>query len=415
MHQAKKLFGDRIHADVIFELKGKEKRSFYAHSCIIYARCDSLLTSKAKETLSSRKKAKAITIEIKEERGVNGPNAFSALLEYLYTGIVRFPSLNTHDVIELYSCAELYKQDRLKWLAKKHFVDGLKSENIVEMLKAADELKNVTLKAHAMAFALDNYNSFIADKNGAKILGVELFSEVVSASTSRPAAPPIEDEPPERLREHFKEICDKMIFPDALAVCAKGDKAYFHKAILAAHSDVFAQMFAKDEPMWDFKSLTADAFRAMLRYLYYGEAEISSVNACELLPMSRHVVLPDLQAICQKKLGTNVTVENAVEILKQTCNPNEDNYRDVKENAIGFTAQNIAKINIKELREINVNQAHYIACELLTAYQNIKKYGTPTNPNAPPTAMSPRAGSAPLVAPPSLATPNLDSSRKKGK
>lgn len=42
------------------------------------------------------------------------------------------------------------------------------------------------------------------------------------------------------------------------------------------------------------------------------------------------------------RLGTNVTVENAVDILKQTCNPNEDNYRDVKENAIGFTAQNIA-------------------------------------------------------------------------
>lgn len=42
------------------------------------------------------------------------------------------------------------------------------------------------------------------------------------------------------------------------------------------------------------------------------------------------------------RLGTNVTVENAMEILKQTCNPNEDNYRDVKENAIGFTAQNIA-------------------------------------------------------------------------
>jgi hypothetical protein len=28
---------------------------------------------------------------------------------------------------------------------------------------------------------------------------------------------------------------------------------------------------------------------------------------------------------------------------------------------------------MKELREINVNQAHYIACELLTAYQNVKK------------------------------------------
>lgn len=88
-----------------------------------------------------------------------------------------------------------------------------------------------------------------------------------------------------------------------------------------------------------------------------------------------------------------MTKENALEILKQTCNPNEDNYRDVKENAVGFTAQNLARkcflslqfmhitdrlsyhteINLKELREINVNQAHYIACELLTAYQNIKK------------------------------------------
>lgn len=49
------------------------------------------------------------------------------------------------------------------------------------------------------------------------------------------------------------------------------------------------------------------------------------------------------------RLGTNVTVENAMEILKQTCNPNEDNYRDVKENAIGFTAQNIASTFLRLL------------------------------------------------------------------
>jgi hypothetical protein len=228
-------------------LQGKEKRQFYAHSCIIYARCESLLTAKVKETLGSRKKAKTISIEIKEEKGLNGPNAFSALLEFLYTGVVRFPNLSTHDVIELYNSAETYKQDRLKWLTKKHFVEGLKNETIFEMLKATDDLKCATLRAHALAFALDNYHSFIADKNGAKILGVELFSEVVSANANRPAAPTIEDEPPERIREHFKEICDKMIFPDALATCAKGDKAYFHRAILAAHSEAFAQMFSKDE------------------------------------------------------------------------------------------------------------------------------------------------------------------------
>lgn len=58
------------------------------------------------------------------------------------------------------------------------------------------------------------------------------------------------------------------------------------------------------QPMWDFKALTADAFRSMLRYLYYGEQELSSVNACELLPVSRHVVLPDLQALCQKKYAS---------------------------------------------------------------------------------------------------------------
>ena len=39
----------------------------------------------------------------------------------------------------------------------------------------------------------------------------------------------------------------------------------------------------------------------MLRHLYYGEQELSSINACELLPVSRSVNLTDLQALCQKK------------------------------------------------------------------------------------------------------------------
>jgi hypothetical protein len=300
MNQSKKLFADRTFNDLVFELKGNKK--FPAHSCVIAARCDALLPPKVKEALANRKKSRTHAIPLNDERVT--PNAFNALLEYLYTGVVRYQSLNQRELIETFIAAELFKVERLKFLCKQHFTEQLKMETVFGMLRDTHEYKCDALKNVAKKFAFDNYTTVISDKDGVKILGVDLFQEIVSGYALREAKSPRTDdvEPAETITHDYKQIYEKMMYPDAAASSSKNEKLAFHRALLAVHSDAFVQMFTKnDEPSggWDFRSLSADAFRAMQRYLYYGEAEIAPLHACELVAFAREHQLGELVKLCK--------------------------------------------------------------------------------------------------------------------
>ncbi len=319
MNQSKKLFADRTFNDLLFEMKGGKR--FPAHSFVIAARCDALIPAKVKEALTNRKKSRQQAISLSDERIT--ATAFTALLEYLYTGVVRYQSLSQRELIETYIAADVYKVERLKFLCKQHFTEQLKMDTVFTMLRDSHEYKCEALKNVAKKFAFDNYTTVISDKDGVKTLGVDLFQEIVSGYALRDAKSPrdAEAEPAEAITHDYKMIYEKMLFPDASASTARNEKLAFHRALLAVHSDAFVQMFGKnDEPSagWDFRTLSADAFRAMQRYLYYGETEIAPLHACELVAFAREHQLAELVKLC-KHMYVRINVRVRVRACVSPC------------------------------------------------------------------------------------------------
>jgi len=404
MNQGKKLFGDRIFSDLIFQVpeKGK-KHPVYAHSAIIGARCPSLLSDKDKDTLNKRKKKTTLTIDIKSD--IVTPPAFHAMVEYLYTGVARLAALNyPNENIELYLTAEFYGLERLKWLTRGYLKEQLNLENVFPLLKAAHDYKAKTIKDIAMKFALDNYSAFIGNKSGVKAVGVDLFQEVVTAYATRATAAKDEShdaEPTEELAKHFKLIYDQFLYPDATAQ-TKTEKVRFHKAFLAIHSDAFTAIFRdKDEPSggWNFSTITSDAFKALLRYLYYGEIALDPFHACELVSFSRNFELAELQKVCKHCLQNNINSATVVEILKQTLMPGmESGFKEVQEPSIVYAVTHLPLLDFKDLTQIKLQHAHYIACDLLFAYQKLQKgekVETQFSARSPSTSAVPKFPSTP--------------------
>jgi hypothetical protein len=299
MHQAKKLVNDRTFSDLVFEMKGGKK--FNAHSFIVGARCDALIPAKVREQLTGRKKVRQHTIAVQDEKIT--AVALGALLDYLYTGVARLAQLTPKELIELYIAADFYKIVRLVWVCRSYFIEQLKLDTVFTMLRDATEYKCQVLKDVAKKFAFDNYTSVIGNKDGVKILGVDLFQEIVSGYATKEALNTgAEAEPPEPLLADYRSIYEKNIYPDAAAVTSKGEKLSFHRALIAVHSDVLAGLLREKEDLAhpvDMKRLSQEAFRAMQRYLYYGDDAIQPLLACELVSYGRDNELVDLVRVCK--------------------------------------------------------------------------------------------------------------------
>jgi hypothetical protein len=64
--------------------------------------------------------------------------------------------------------------------------------------------------------------------------------------------------------------------------------------------------------------ISADSFRAMLKYVYFGDTNFSSLIACELIPFSHDYGLEKLQDICEQKIQGPLENTTALPILSTT-------------------------------------------------------------------------------------------------
>jgi hypothetical protein len=85
-----------------------------------------------------------------------------------------------------------------------------------------------------------NYSDFIANKDGSRDLGMDLFSEIAEVfqqgQVGEIKAPAALVEPPDNLCSEFKTIYDTMQQPDGVFQFPS-ERIYAHKAILSAQSE----------------------------------------------------------------------------------------------------------------------------------------------------------------------------------
>ena len=128
---------------------------------------------------------------------------------------------------------------------------------------------------------------------------------------------PKQDMPP--LHHGLKNFLDSEQYVDVTII--SGDKKFkAHKAVLASQSPVFKSMLETE--MKEKKSSTIeisdtdpDVISAMLSYLYTGSAPNMETMAEELLIIANKYQILELLALCEKKLLSNITVANVVDLL----------------------------------------------------------------------------------------------------
>ena len=87
------------------------------------------------------------------------------------------------------------------------------------------------MKAFCLQYALNSYNEFISNKDGVRLLGIDLFQEVVSASAAEGTAHFLEDKPapPNTIVEDFKAIYNEMVNHDAFVKWPSSSPLHFHR------------------------------------------------------------------------------------------------------------------------------------------------------------------------------------------
>lgn len=380
----KKLLLDDQHMDFAVQV-GAEKVG--SHAAILAVRCEDIVPMPS-EGDKKKKPKKPKEYKVK---GITDAKIMRRVLEYLYTGMVEFPKLATLDVLSLNAAARHFKLNRLGYLCERWLREHLCMENVFHLLKGAVDQHETHVKAFCLQYALDNYTQFIANNDGIRILGIDLFQEVVKAFTDRPPPPeeiPPERAPPDTLLQDFKKMYDLMPYAD-VTFNVSGVQIKCHKAILCAHSADFVPLVNNAPPTGvDFNSLSPEAFKNMLKFIYYGDDEIDPHPATELVGFSKQFKLHSLLRICEDKCRTSVSCETVLDILQTTYIPEMEEKKElVKElhkKTFPFILANLTDIDLTPIRKMTPN----IAIDILMQIQ--ASWGEEIPPVAADPIVSPR-------------------------
>jgi len=359
---------DASHADLQLTI-GKD--TVHAHRCVVASRCPALLP--LPDPNDKKKKIKEKEKKVLKE-GVASQHILLKMLEFIYTGKVNFPKLEPTNILDLAKAGRHFKLDRLTWLCEAYLHDNLAMDNIFQVLKAATIAEENRVKAFCMKFSLDHYNEFVTNKDGLRILDIDLFQEVVAAFQSEKKEftdVKLGQAPPSTILEDFKRMYDTMPFADC-RFSIDNKPVDCHKAILAAGSEKFAMLF-KDAPPTgiELRNISTSAFHTMLKWLYYGDDHVDPLPACELVAFSRQYELGDLLRACENKIRTSIAVDTVLDILEVAYMPDiahkQDLVEELKSKTFPFIMQHLTEIDMSPLRTMHPR----IAMDILL---NIQEY-----------------------------------------
>ena len=121
------------------------------------------------------------------------------------------------------------------------------------------------------------------------------------------------------LQHGLKNVLDDEQYIDV--TIKSGDKEFkAHKAVLASQSPVFKSMLEtemkeKKSSVIEISDTDPGVISEMLSYLYTGSAPNMETMAEELLIIANKYQILEMLALCEKKLLSNITVANVVDLL----------------------------------------------------------------------------------------------------
>lgn len=394
------LLSDKTYYNLFFHLPSDSMIG--AHSYVVSVRCGAMLQKGVKK---KRVKKNEIRIDVSPEARIS-ENALIKCLEYVYTGKVndiKFDTLTPVNCIHLMNAAALYGLTRLLEMSSVFLQSKVTMNNIYELLRIADDLKMKAAKDICLDFALQT-PQFIANKDGVKLLGIELFQEAVLLFQNPPERlPPLEINSKETIVIDFAQLFDKREETGDVSFRIHTSNIPCHKAILAAASEPLANLIkATSHPVVVFPEestkLSPEAFLSLLKWLYFGDDNIEPLEATQLITFSKEYDLPQLKIICEGKIKDGIAPPTVLSILKVVYDPIMEENRalqtELKERCLDFIVTHMKQVNFAPLERLPVQIAVSILQRIQQKWDGVAAPGgaTPqrTATAPPPTRPAPQ-------------------------
>jgi len=366
-----------------------EKQQIFAHYVIIHARCPALVNSADKKFKVKKKKG----ITLVEIHAISH-KILLEILGYIYGGSVEFQKFAKQEqlILQLNAAAMELGLDRLQWLCENYIRTSLDSSNIFVVLKEANRLGQKYIKQVCFHFVINHWNDFVSDKDAVKDLGIELFQSVVEvhqqSQTGSIEPLPTVQEPPNTFVEDFRKIYEDKASYDVNFKLGN-EIISCHKAILSGQSSELFNLCSlptisknKEHPECivvpgvkglDGKEgpvISGEAFRCMLKFIYFGECSILPLPAAELAPFAKDYMLTNLATICEDIIRNNIDKDTALEILAVTYFPQMESdeivCKELRQNSIAFILANLESVDLSALKKLDPT----IALDILLARQD---------------------------------------------
>jgi len=306
-------------------------------------------------------------------------------LQYLYADQLDFENLSARQALDLSVAAHSFDLPRLIRLCRDRVRATISLDNVHSLLKVAHDTKEERVRAYCVNFASRHRKDFIGNKPEIGKIGVDLFQDVMASLMMEDENEISEPDPipPKTLVNDFKKLhtdVDIGALSGDSVISFKGADMQFHKAFFAIHSKSLSQSFQPvsngDEnttEMLKVKTLLTsnDAFRAILRYLYYGD--LSGLNvmiACEVQDFAKTHGMLELQQICEFVMAVNINVDSVMSVMRVVFHPGNikrPELENIRKNTLYFFRENITKIKI-DLATLMMN-GPIVMVEIILSWQ----------------------------------------------
>jgi len=306
------------------------------------------------------------------------------VLEWCYTDILDFSSLEMYPLLELLKISKLLDVDRLCYLCEKEIRQRLSVDSVFIILKNSKELDMKEILELATSFAHQHWPQVCGHKQGMEIIGIELFQELTigmqhyKPETKKYCSPEALPTVKSTIINDYKEILTECRFSDAeLLFPASGETVKFHRAIVAAHSKPLFQLISQNNKSKQYviEGLDSVAGTDLLQYIYYGDTTIDPIGACRLIECAiMQYALQHMLDDCTRAVSEGITDKSSIDILRITYLPDfqTDTMKDLRKKVLSHICKNFKEIPIPTVRDTKpANIAYQMTADILdTIYKD---------------------------------------------
>jgi hypothetical protein len=266
--------------------------SFPCHKNILASRCDYF---SALFNMANCVENKTGCVDIKDISA----QTMKALLKFIYQGEASESDLD----FDLLIAADKYRFLDLVLQCEDHILSGLSEKSALDILALSTMCPTNRIRDEVTKYIREN-NESEYNKNG---------EDWANFKTGNPPLATA------KLLEDFSKLLGNPEFSDFKIVC---DKESFpcHKNILASRCDYFSAMFKMANCVEnktgcvDIKDISAQAMKALLKFIYHGEASESDLDVDLIVAADKYRFM-ELAVQCEDHILNGLSEKSALDIL----------------------------------------------------------------------------------------------------